>query len=114
MMPKRSQEEKTAPLDPHHTHFILVDSGRENEFGGEVKFRANLEDSICSKLKASAIVDPKAAAAAAKADKATVKKKKIKQDIPIVTLVLGGGRNTVRQVLNAIQKGIPCIIFDVI
>lgn len=33
----------SALLDPNHTHFILVDSKKE-EFGGEIDFRARLEE----------------------------------------------------------------------
>ena len=36
---------KLAPLDPHHTHFILVNSGI-NDAGGEIEFRAQLEKHI--------------------------------------------------------------------
>ena len=35
--------EGIAELDPNHTHFILVDDGRQNAYGGEIKFRAQLE-----------------------------------------------------------------------
>lgn len=33
-------------LDPHHTHFILVDDGSVREFGREIEFRAKLENLI--------------------------------------------------------------------
>ena len=33
-------------LDPHHSHFILVDDGSVHKFGGEIKFRADLEKKI--------------------------------------------------------------------
>lgn len=34
---------KTAILDPHHTHFILVDDGKQGVYGGEIEFRAAFE-----------------------------------------------------------------------
>ena len=36
----------TAPLDPNHTHFVLVDNGTENTYGTEIEFRAALEEHI--------------------------------------------------------------------
>ena len=38
-----------APLDPHHTHFILVDAGKDavGQFGKEISLRAALEDELC-------------------------------------------------------------------
>jgi len=33
----------TQPLDPNHSHFILVDDGSRNTFGGEIKWRADFE-----------------------------------------------------------------------
>lgn len=38
-----------ACLDNNHTHFILVDDGTINKFGGEIKFRASLENCISQK-----------------------------------------------------------------
>lgn len=38
-----SYAKRTAPLDPNHTHFILVDDGTTAKFGREIKFRAALE-----------------------------------------------------------------------
>jgi transient receptor potential cation channel subfamily M protein 2 len=37
---------KRAPLDPNHTHFILVDNGSEGIYGVEIEFRARLESYI--------------------------------------------------------------------
>ena len=35
-----------AELDPNHNFFILVDDGSENNYGGEIKFRADLENEL--------------------------------------------------------------------
>jgi len=43
---KSGKRKKAAILDPHHTHFLLVDDGRDGEditFGGEIGFRAAFE-----------------------------------------------------------------------
>ena len=33
-------------LDPSHTHFLLVDDGYENKYGGEVEFRIEMVDEL--------------------------------------------------------------------
>lgn len=38
-----------AYLEPHHTHFLLVDNGTSGKFGTEIDFRARLESQIPSK-----------------------------------------------------------------
>ena len=35
-----------SPLDNNHTHFILVDDGREKKFGAEIMFRAEFENYV--------------------------------------------------------------------
>ena len=37
---------KSQPLDPNHSHFILVDNQELNKFGGEIELRGNLEKAI--------------------------------------------------------------------
>src|SRR5688572_12754443 len=44
--PKKGVTE--APLDPNHTHFILVDDGRQHKYGAEIQLRAALESEITS------------------------------------------------------------------
>lgn len=41
-----------SPLDPNHTHFILVDDGTVDKYGGEIVLRAKLEGRISKKDKA--------------------------------------------------------------
>ena len=38
-----------ACLDNNHSHFILVDDGREGKYGGEIPFRASLQNCITTK-----------------------------------------------------------------
>ena len=40
------QRVSAAELDPNHNFFILVDDGSENTYGGEIKFRADLENEL--------------------------------------------------------------------
>ena len=42
--PKKGLRE--APLDPNHTHFILVDDGTQHKYGAEIQLRAALEKEI--------------------------------------------------------------------
>lgn len=44
-----SKMSQGACLDNNHTHFILVDDGTINKFGGEISFRASLENCISRK-----------------------------------------------------------------
>ena len=37
---------KESPLDPNHSHFIMVDDGSQNIFGTEIPFRIMLEKAI--------------------------------------------------------------------
>jgi len=44
----RSDKRGEAPLEPNHTQFIFVDDGSEKKYGGEIRFRARLEQAISS------------------------------------------------------------------
>ena len=35
-----------APLEPNHSEFIFVDDGTKGKYGGEIEFRARLEEVI--------------------------------------------------------------------
>ncbi len=45
---KYGKEGKRPCLDSHHSHFILVDDGTEDKFGGEIELRGQLEACACS------------------------------------------------------------------
>lgn len=82
---------KGNPLNPNHSHFILVDNSEFN-YGGEVEFRGKLEKEIVSFGR--------------EADDSSNK-------APIVVLVVGGGANTVNTVLSSVENGSPCVFIDV-
>lgn len=65
---------KQTPLDPNHSHFILVDNAQLNVFGGEINLRGRLESAI-SNYKA----------------KIKTNSPDSDGDIPIVVVVLEGG-----------------------
>lgn len=71
--------EKSSPLDPNHSHFVMVDNAQLNMFGGEIKFRGRLEKAIVSYRKD-----------AVEAGEST----RNESEAPIVVLVLEGGPNT--------------------
>lgn len=82
-----NKPQKSAFLDMNHSHFVLVDNGQLNVFGGEVTFRAKLEREIANY--------------------------KINKRAQIVVLVLSGGENTILTVLNSVENGSPCIFIEV-
>jgi len=76
-------------LDPNHTHFILVDNSHENKFGGEIDFRARLEDHLRRTVKIGEY-----------------------DELPVVMVALDGGPNTARAVVESVRKKIPCIFIN--
>jgi transient receptor potential cation channel subfamily M protein 2 len=42
---------KKAPLDPNHTHFIMVDNGTNEVYGVEKYVRAGLEQYVATKME---------------------------------------------------------------
>jgi hypothetical protein len=80
---------KDALLEPHHSNFILVDNSDLVRFGGEIDFRAKLEQQLQNYSK-----DPKKKA-------------------PLVLLVVGGGPNTYMTCLRTVQANSPCVFIKV-
>lgn len=66
---------KSAPLNPYHSHFILVDNSEQNKYGGEIEFRGSLEKAIVNYMQE---------------DNETPRS----SETPIVVLVVEGGPNT--------------------
>lgn len=84
-----AKSQANAFLDMNHSHFVLVDNGQLNVFGGEVEFRAKLEREIADY------------------------KKKMNDRAQIVVIVLGGGEKTILTVLNSVKYGSPCVFIEV-
>lgn len=78
---------RNTPLDPNHSHFVLVDNSQLNEYGGEVELRGKLERAIVNYENSN--------------------------KAQIVVLVLEGGPNTVATVLNSVVNGSPCVFIEV-
>ena len=79
--------QKNSPLDPNHSHFVLVDNSQLNEYGGEVELRGKLERAIVNFDESNRA--------------------------QIVVLVLEGGPNTLSTVLNSVVNGSPCVFIEV-
>lgn len=79
---------KSELLEPNHSNFILVDNSQLNVYGGEIPFRARLESEI---------------------SKGTSKE----NAIPIVLVVIEGGPNTAKTVLESLENRTPCVVIDV-
>lgn len=87
-----SNSKTNAFLDKNHSHFVLVDNGQLNVFGGEVEFRAKLEREIVDYNHYDQRLNGKA---------------------QIVVIVLGGGEKTIWTVLNSVRYGSPCVFIEV-
>ena len=47
---------KSTCLDQNHTHFLLVDSGLDGKFGGEIRFRAAFEKALTEYYKCPTVL----------------------------------------------------------
>ena len=90
-------EEKTAPLDSNHSHFILVDDGSVYKYGVEIDFRSSLEkelqNSACSLTNSN---------------------ENKNEQIPLIQIVVQGGPNTFTTVLESIDNDVPVLVLAVI
>lgn len=80
------------PLNPDHTHFLMVDDGyRYNYFGsgGLSKFIAGLEAMIDAPREQGGL------------------------GIPLITLLLEGGTDAIYEIKDNLALGQPCVIVDV-
>ncbi|XP_041459667.1 transient receptor potential cation channel subfamily M member-like 2 isoform X2 [Lytechinus variegatus] len=80
------------PIDPNHTHFILVDNGTIDTFGVEITLRGKLEKAISEEQIQKSSGNDTAVS------------------IPIVCVVVQGGPNTIQTAYEAIRNGTPVVI----
>jgi hypothetical protein len=81
--PSYDPHKSDAELDPNHNMFFLVDDGTEAHFGGELKFRAALEEKLQSTYKAT-----------------------------VVSVMIQGGPNTIGTSSEALKKGTPLVVIE--
>ncbi|XP_038045510.1 transient receptor potential cation channel subfamily M member 1-like [Patiria miniata] len=81
---------RPVPLNPDHTHFILIDNGLKGEqaYGGEIVMRSMIEEALAAPQEDNGL------------------------GLPVVVVVLEGGVDTVLNVKNAVLRGIPTVVCD--
>ncbi|XP_033633580.1 transient receptor potential cation channel subfamily M member 3-like [Asterias rubens] len=81
---------RRVPLNPDHTHFILIDNGLMGEpaYGGEIVMRAMIEEAIAAPKEENGL------------------------GLPVVLVVLEGGVDTLLNVKNAVLREIPTVLCD--
>ncbi|XP_019640471.1 PREDICTED: transient receptor potential cation channel subfamily M member 2-like [Branchiostoma belcheri] len=84
------RQKETAALDLNHTHFILVDDGSEKVFSdSDIILRTELEQHINSEVALGKDLG-----------------------VPVVVLVVEGGRYTLRTVSEAVERQIPVVVAE--
>ncbi|XP_071180049.1 transient receptor potential cation channel subfamily M member 4-like [Mytilus edulis] len=79
---------KPVPLNSDHTHFIFVDDGYRNLYRGEAKFRARFEKKLSDQIEKGG------------------------EGIPVVLIVLEGGRDAIEDAKTSLEHNNPVIIFE--
>ncbi|XP_063693719.1 transient receptor potential cation channel subfamily M member-like 2 isoform X10 [Bolinopsis microptera] len=83
---KESRIRRGAFLDPNHTHFLLVDNGKQYEYGGEIKFRAALEQKISERYREG------------------------NYTLPQICILIEGGPNSIKTLLETVKLGNPGLV----
>jgi len=104
-------------LDPNHNNFILVDDGSVNQFGKEIKFRANLEAEL-RKGRSHAYYKTKfhesggalSRTSSTKTDASHATDEGDEEHVPMVLIVVQGGPNTLETVVESLQQKVPVLI----
>ena len=107
-------------LDPNHSHFILVDDAI-GKFGGEINFRANLEAELRNGHVASyytSVLEKSLETGKLKVGK-TMSDESTRSEsdtlkVPTVLIVVNGGPNTLKTVIEALDNKIPVVVLEVI
>ncbi|XP_072177786.1 transient receptor potential cation channel subfamily M member-like 2 [Diadema setosum] len=75
-----------SPLNPDHTHYILVDDGRKNRYGGNADLKAKLEECIGMPTSEGGL------------------------GVPVVSIIVEGGTDSIHSVLNSVRHGTPVVL----
>lgn len=138
---KNSPDEISDHINPNHSHFVLVDTGRINEFGEEIKFRARIEKTLAlyrgEKIHSNTHTIAKTIRpnslhsnlstimfeAISKSEMklheranfhmSMEKMRAQKNHLPAVLLVIGGGVYTLMHIIETLKNGICCVFFEV-
>ena len=83
---------KRAALDPNHSHILLVDNGKEGDWGAEIDMRAAIEDAICKTPEDDVEGDDN-------------------MPTPMVLVVVGGGPGTLKTIVKTLEKERPVVVY---
>ncbi|CAF3539975.1 unnamed protein product [Rotaria socialis] len=108
----RSDRKGEAPLEPNHTKFIFVDNGLERTYGGEIAFRAKLEQAISGGFFSSKTLSNTYSTGPSLSATSSLRPDN-SGPVPVVLLVIEGGPNTVRTVKEAVVgNNIPAVLLE--
>lgn len=109
----KSDDNNKTPLEPNHTQFILIDDGTKHQDGGEFAFRARFERSIAGEIfslhnnqqdssDTSQSEGKSTSSYSSTGLKSLTKKQNTSflfnlDSVPVVLLVIDGGRDTIRK-----------------
>ncbi|CAG2185727.1 unnamed protein product [Mytilus edulis] len=79
---------KPVPLNSDHTHFIFVDDGYRNLYRGVAKFRARFEKKLSDPIEKGG------------------------EGIPVVLIVVEGGRDAIEDAKTSLEHNIPVILCE--
>ncbi|CAF0806293.1 unnamed protein product [Adineta ricciae] len=95
----KTNENNQSSLERNHAHFIFIDDGTKQQFGGEVQFRGRFEKSISGEscfLQSS-----------------TKQKSTHTRNIPVVLIVIEGGFDTIKKIHETVMKNqIPVVLLE--
>jgi hypothetical protein len=100
--PAEGSIEDSAPLDPNHSHFVLVQS---DEWGGETDTMYELAEALASRVLAP---PPPADDSSSTQDRA----KALPANIPVVSVLVNGGPIAKDEVLRSVRQGWPIIVIE--
>lgn len=135
-MGKSSLNEESDHINPNHSHFLLVDTGKINTFGEEIKFRSRIEKTLAlyngkkthmhtptpnvrPNSNLSNIVFEATNKIVTKPferesfDVSMSKMRLEENHLPAVLLVIGGGIHTLMHIIESLKNGICCVFFEV-
>lgn len=97
---KLKKEDCQVPLDSNHTHFILVDNQKLNEFGGKIILHDEVEQILNFLTLGEVKIRAKLQKEISEEPTRQEDYKEKKDKIPCVFIVIGGGTITVKKFFN--------------
>jgi hypothetical protein len=92
-------------LDKNHSHYILVDAGKDTNFGAEIEVRHELEDFVSFRRDAAGHKSARLVKEITENQQSDSKR-----SIPVICVCFGGGPGTIRTFEAAMYSGRPIIL----